>query len=117
MVVFTGKRSDVPRLISAFDVFVLPSLSEGVSLTLIEAMAGFKPVIATDVGGNPEVVSNGVTGILVPPKDEQTLVDAILRLAGDEKLCNLFGKNGNKKACEMFDIVKMADQYDSIYQN
>ena len=66
---FLGQRRDVPDLLNAMDVFVLPSYSEGVSLALLEAMAAGRPVIATAVGGLPEVVTDGDTGLLIPPRD------------------------------------------------
>lgn len=115
-IVFLGKRTDVPRFLRVLDVFVLPSLSEGISLTLIEAMASCKPVVATDVGGNPEVVVHGVTGYLVPPKDAGALAAAILELVNDKQLCCVMGNRGRMRAQELFDIVNTAKQYDEIYK-
>ena len=75
---FLGPRKDVPLVLSALDVFVLPSLSEGMGLSIMEAMAAGLPVVATEVGGVPELVVDGRTGILVPPKDPDALAEAIL---------------------------------------
>ena len=82
-VCFLGQVSDVPRLLERASLFVLSSISEGISLTLLEAMARGLPVVATRVGGNPEVVVDGVTGILVPPRNPQALAKAMLRLNAD----------------------------------
>ena len=68
---FLGQRQDVPDLLNAMDIFVLPSYSEGVSLALLEAMAAGLPVIATAVGGLPEVVTDGDNGLLIPPRDAE----------------------------------------------
>src|SRR6185312_12907577 len=68
-VIFLGVRSDVPAVLQALDVFAMTSLSEAASLTLLEAMASARPVVVTDVGGNPEIVRNGVDGVLVPRGD------------------------------------------------
>jgi glycosyltransferase involved in cell wall biosynthesis len=72
-VFFLGLRQDIPRILAMLDVFVLPSLSEGLSMAILEAMIAGKPVVATRVGGNPELVLDGETGFLVPPRDSQTL--------------------------------------------
>ena len=80
---FLGQRQDVPDLLNAMDIFVLPSYSEGVSLALLEAMAAGLPVIATAVGGLPEVVEDGVTGLLIPPRDAEALAGALERLLAD----------------------------------
>jgi glycosyltransferase involved in cell wall biosynthesis/protein-tyrosine-phosphatase len=80
-VLFAGARDDIYDLIAAMDIFVLPSLSEGVPMALLEAMALGTPVVATAVGGVPEMVTNRATGLLVPPRDERALADACLELA------------------------------------
>ena len=78
-----GERSDVPELMSGFDLFVLPSLGEGISNTILEAMASGLPVLATRVGGNPELVEQGVTGRLIPPGDAASLAQALLEYGDD----------------------------------
>src|SRR6202011_4898704 len=80
---FLGQVHDVPALLARASLFVLPSLTEGVSLTLLEAMARGLPVVATHVGGNPEVVADGETGLLTPPGDPAALAQAMLRLRRD----------------------------------
>ena len=84
-VIFTGVRKDAVALIAAADLLVLPSLSEGPSLTLVEAAMIGRAAIATDVGGMPEVVMNGTTGLLVPPKNPGRLAEAIQRLLNDDE--------------------------------
>src|SRR5207253_10486932 len=79
---FLGEVRDVPALLARASLFVLPSQTEGISLTILEAMARGLPVVATCVGGNPEVVEDGRTGLLVPPRDPEALARGILRLAG-----------------------------------
>ena len=93
-VYFHGMRDDVPKLLKPADLFVLSSVSEGISLTLLEAMASGLPVVATNVGGNREVVVNGYTGSLVPSRDPQSLADAILRICSNRKESRRNGKTG-----------------------
>lgn len=81
---FLGERSDIPALLNAFDVFVLPSVSEGMPITILEAMAAAKPVVATDVGGVGEMFEPGISGLLVPPRQPQALADALNRLLADD---------------------------------
>ena len=84
-------------------------------MTILEAMAAGKPVIATAVGGVPELVEGGVTGLLVPPQDIQALSNAMVRLADDSPLRKTMGKQGQKRALERFDIIQIARQYASLY--
>ena len=79
-VVFTGRRDDIPAVTAAFDVAVLPSYREAQGLTILEAMALSRPVVASNVGGIPEMIEDGVTGLLVPPHDPPALAAAIVRL-------------------------------------
>jgi len=113
---FLGIRSDVPELLAASDVFVLPSRYEGHPLSAMEAMAAGRPVIATAVGGVPEVVRDGVTGLLVPPGDAVALAGAIGRLGRDEGLRQEMGRRGGLLAAEAFDVSRMAEAYDRLYQ-
>ncbi len=114
-VLFLGVRNDVPKLLAASDVLVLSSEYEGVPLTVLEAMAAGKPVIATAVGGVPELVEDGVTGILVPPRNPEALAQGILRLAKDADLRQRMGKAAQQWALERFDIARTAREYEALY--
>ncbi len=87
-VVFTGRRDDVPAVTAALDVAVLPSYREAQGLTILEAMALSRPVVASDVGGIPEMIQDGKTGLLVPPHDPEALAAAIIRLLTDHPLAD-----------------------------
>ena len=110
-----GARDDVPALMRAFDVFVLPSRAEGISNTILEAMATGLPVIATRVGGNPELVEEAVTGTLVPPGDVDALAAALLRYAGDAALRGEQGRAARERAELRFGIERMVRRYESLY--
>ncbi len=115
-VLITGFKKDVSNYLSVMDVFALPSLSEGLSLSLLEAMAAGKPVVATAVGGNTEIVVEGKTGFLVPPKNPHELANAILRIAKNPERGIMMGREGYKRVCEIFNIDKMAQEYIKIYE-
>lgn len=112
---FLGLRSDIAMLLADSDLFVLSSDYEGVPMTILEAMAAGKPVIATAVGGVPELVEDGITGILVPPRDPESLSQAILRLAKDPDLRQHMGQMGQKCALERFDISLATRKYEALY--
>jgi sugar transferase (PEP-CTERM/EpsH1 system associated) len=113
---FTGGRRDVPRILAALDIFVLPSFSEGLSLTLLEAMAAGKPVIATRVGGNPEVIKDGYNGLLVTSDHVEELLAALLRLAGRSGLpAPELGANARRTVVEKFSLDAMVQEYVAIY--
>ncbi len=112
---FLGARSDVPELLSALDVFVLCSNSEGLSLTLAEASAAGKPIVATDVGGNSEVVEDGMTGIVVPAREPETLATAILKLINDPGLKQRMGEAGRKRFEQQFTLDSMVTAYQDLY--
>lgn len=114
-VLFLGIRDDVPKLLADSDVFILPSDWEGVPLTVLEAMAAGKPVIATAVGGVPELVEDGATGVLVPPRDPEALAQGILRLVKDPDLRRRMGKAARERALEHFDISRTAREYEALY--
>jgi glycosyltransferase involved in cell wall biosynthesis len=109
-----GLRSDVPRLLSAADVFLLTSHTEGIPLTVIEAMAAGLPVVSTDVGGVAEVVCNGKTGLLAPAGDIETLAGLVLRLAGSEERERM-GRAGRERAFALFSEDEMVAAYDRLY--
>ncbi len=101
--VLTGYRKDVPALLSLFDIFVLPSYREGMPRALLEAMATGLPVVATDIRGCREEVLEGVTGLLVPPRDNEALSGALKRLLGSPELTASMGKRGRERVLERFD--------------
>jgi glycosyltransferase involved in cell wall biosynthesis len=115
-IVFTGFRSDIPDLLSAVAISVLPSLSEGTSNTLLESMAAGIPVIATTVGGNPEVIEDGVSGLLVPPRDSAALAAAASRLLEDEGLALRLGQAGMERVSELFSIEGSVHQTEHLYE-
>ncbi len=99
---FTGFRSDIPQLMDTFDLFVLPSLSEGLSSAILEAMASSLPVIASNVGGIPELVKDGENGLLVAPADSAALAKAIQRLAENPENALHMGREGRKQVEDRF---------------
>lgn len=111
-----GARNDVANLLKEFDIFVLPSLAEGIALTLLEAMASGLAIIATDVGGNPELIENGVTGILVPSKNEYVLADNIASYISNKTLRDSHGKSARAKVEAHFSLQTMVKKYLLIYQ-
>jgi glycosyltransferase involved in cell wall biosynthesis len=115
-IVFTGFRSDVPDLLSEIAISVLPSLSEGTSNTLLESMAAGIPVIATRVGGNPEVIEDGVSGLLVAPRDSSALAAAMGRLLEDEGLASRFRQAGIRRVSEIFSIEGSVHETEHLYQ-
>jgi glycosyltransferase involved in cell wall biosynthesis len=112
---FLGFRSDVPDLLGASDFFALPSVTEGLPLSMLEAMTHGLPVVATPVGGIPEVVRNGEHGLLVPVGDASRLADAIQRLATDAGLRRRMGEAARERACSEFSFETMTDQYLELY--
>jgi glycosyltransferase involved in cell wall biosynthesis len=112
---FLGLRQDIPRILALLDVFVLPSLSEGLSMAILEAMMAEKPVIATRVGGNPEIVLDGETGLLVPPKDSHALAASLIALLKDRDLATQFGGKGRRRAERQFSLQTMVSAYQSLY--
>lgn len=115
-VVFLGERKDVPELLCAADIFVLPSLWEGFGLVIAEAMAAGKPIVASKVDGIPEVVEDGVTGILVPPKEPKALANAILYLLSNPNKAKEMGQAGKERVERYFSVDKMVRKWDVLYQ-
>ena len=99
------------------DMFVLPSLGEGIANTILEAMACGLAVVATDVGGNPELVQHGFNGLLVPAADPQALADAIVKLADDADLRLAMGKAGRQMAEQRFSLETMVARYQRLYSS
>ena len=113
-VLFLGWRDDIPEIIQTFDLFVLPSLNEGMGRVLVEAMAAGKAVVASNVGGVPDLVKHGQNGFLVKPGDITDLSYYIGRLLQDEKLRLKMGLSG-RRISQNFSIVKMVEKIDALY--
>jgi glycosyltransferase involved in cell wall biosynthesis len=111
-----GLRKDVARLLFAADLFLLTSISEGIPLTVIEAMAAGLPVVSTRVGGVPEVVEEGRTGLLAPSGDAAALAGQVVRLAGDAALRQRMGHFGRDRARALFPEPLMHARYDRLYR-
>lgn len=113
--IFTGFRSDARRYIAAMDIFALPSLSEGLPLALMEAMAAGKPVIASDIGGIPQVVADGVTGLLVEPRNPSQLEKAISKLITDKEFSSFLAEKGRDFIEKNFSLEIMVRRYEDLY--
>lgn len=113
-VMWLGLRPDVPELLAAADLSVLPSHQEGFSNAIIEAMAAGLPMVVTDVGGNSEAVVDGQTGYVVPARDPRALAEAILRMARDPQRAE-FGKRGRQRVAQHFSLNACIDAYEALY--
>jgi len=113
---FIGNRSDVAELLLLFDIFVLPSLSEGFSNALIEAMRAGNGIVATKVGGNPEALDHGEDGLLVPPGDAAALANGLLTLLEKPAYAKQLGDRARRKAESRFTIDAMIQEYQRLYQ-
>jgi glycosyltransferase involved in cell wall biosynthesis len=114
-VVFTGRRDDVPAVTAALDVAVLPSYREAQGLTILEAMALSRPVVASNVGGIPEVIQDGATGLLVPPRDPEALAAAIVRILTDHPLADTLARAGHDLVHDRFCLELMVKEIEAIY--
>jgi glycosyltransferase involved in cell wall biosynthesis len=114
---FLGFRSDIPELLNLMDVFVLPSLSECLPLSVLEAMALSVPTVVTDVGGIREIIKDQETGYIVPPADPAALADKISLLLGDRTNARSIGLGGREAVDEKFSIETMLAQYQSLYNS
>ena len=115
-VIFLGERKDVPDILYAADIFVLPSLWEGFGLVIAEAMAAGVPVIASKIDGIPEVVIDSVTGILVPPKNPEAIANAILYLLNNPNKAKKMGQAGRERVEKCFSVDEMVRKWDKLYQ-
>jgi glycosyltransferase involved in cell wall biosynthesis len=116
-VVFTGAREDVATILAALDVVVVPSHTEGLSNALLEAMAMARPVVATAVGGNPDAVEAGVTGLLVPPRDPEALAAAVLRLLERPDEARRLGEAARRRVLADFSLDRMVAGYEALYRS
>lgn len=111
-----GYQENLPEILALIDIFVLPSISEGFPFSILEAMAARKPVIATNVGGVPEIITNNVNGILVEPMDSDALAKAMILLAKDKKKRDQIAELGQKKIMENFSLEKMISMTEEIFK-
>lgn len=115
-IIFSGMREDVPEILSILDVFVLPSLNEGLPMALLEAQAARIPAVATRVGAIPDVLEDGVTGILVNSKDPEAISEAIIRILEDHDSAHSMAQKGFERVRDNFSSEKMASKYLSLYK-
>lgn len=115
-ITFLGFRGDIPELLAAFDIFVLPSIFEGLPVSLVEAMAAGLPIVTTDVDGNCEAIGDNEAGIAVEPGDPAALAEALLKMVGDSELRRKMGNRGRERVREIFDVRVMVSRYEAIYQ-
>ena len=114
-VIFTGLRSDIPALLAAADVAVMPSLNEALSNVLLESMAAGAPTVATRVGGTPEALVDGTTGLLVPPGEPRAIADAVSRLLTDRALADRLGRDARDMIREHFSVDRMVSATENLY--
>jgi L-malate glycosyltransferase len=112
---FLGRRNDVAEILACCDIAVLPSLAEGLPNALLEYMAASLPVIVSDIGGNAELVDDGVTGLLVPPRDSDALSAALLQLLRDPSLAQQLGRSGREFTERNFSFERMVQQVEDLY--
>jgi glycosyltransferase involved in cell wall biosynthesis len=114
-VIFTGQRNDVPKILREINISVLPSLSESFSNTVLESMANGLPVVATNVGGNPELILDGSSGILVPPRDARALAGAMTQLLESPELAKRLGEAAREKVIKEFSLECTMGRTERLY--
>jgi len=115
-VIFAGIRNDIAEILKVIDILVVPSLYEGLPTIILEAMAAGIPVVATDVGGNSELLINGETGFIVPSKDSSALADSIEKLLKSDALAKRMGSMGRRRAIVYFSLDKMVRETEELYE-
>jgi glycosyltransferase involved in cell wall biosynthesis len=115
-VLLPGFRTDVLGCLKAFDLFVMSSVTEGLGTSLLDAMAASRPIVATAAGGIPEIVEDGVNGLLVPPRDHHALADAIVRALEDRVLRQRMGAAGWERVNERFTVDRMVNATAAVYE-
>ena len=113
---FLGLRDDVPGLMAAMDIFVMPSVNEGMGRVLLEAGAAATPAVATAVGGIPDIVVDGSTGVLVPPRDPQALAEAVIALARDADRRRGMGEMARAMVVPAYGLDRMVQQIETLYE-
>jgi glycosyltransferase involved in cell wall biosynthesis len=113
---FAEERADVAEIMRGLDCFVLPSLAEGVSNTILEAMASGLPIVATRVGGNAELIESGMTGLLVPPANSDALAEAMLGYFSDPATARRHGRAARQVAERRFSLARMVSDYSNVYE-
>lgn len=116
-VIFLGERHDIPELLAAFNLFALSSTTEGLSITLLEAMAAELPIVATDVGGNPEIVLNDQTGLIVPAKSPDSMAQSIMKIINNKNMAEKMGEAGREMVCANFSLEAMIQKHDEIWRH
>jgi glycosyltransferase involved in cell wall biosynthesis len=114
-VIFTGERQDVGQILRELDMVVHPSLTEGLSNVILEAMASGLPVVATRTGGTPELVEDGKTGFLVPPGNHSEIAGAIAHLLDNSQMALAYGEAGRRRVIREFSIDRMLRQTEELY--
>jgi len=114
-IVFAGERRDIPALLSCFNIYVLPSIKEGLPNALLEAMSSGKPVVATRVGGVPEIIEHGVNGLLVPRGDPGRLAEAIKQLIDDPRKAEKLGLAARRSVVNDHSIKATARTWQALY--
>ena len=112
---FLGWRNDIEEIMPLFDILVLPSLNEGMGRVLVEAMAAGKPIVASNVGGIPDLIEHGVNGLLVPPGDENALAAAIRQFISDPEKAKIMGQRGRER-CHQYSLEAMIGKIDNLYE-
>jgi glycosyltransferase involved in cell wall biosynthesis len=112
---FLGRREDVPEILAACDIAVLPSKTEGLPNALLEYLAAGLPTVASNVGGNAEIVKDGVTGLLVPPDNAELLATAVLRFLRDSDLAGRLGQSGTEHVRQTFSFERLVEQTEGLY--
>jgi glycosyltransferase involved in cell wall biosynthesis len=115
-VTFTGWRDDIPRIMADLNLLILSSLWEGFGLVLLEAMMMGKPIVASRVSAIPEIVVDGVTGLLVPPRDQEALAKAIIAMLQDKERAEAMGQAGRERVERYFSVERMVQQTEALYE-
>lgn len=115
-IVFTGWRYDAPQILTGLDALVLPSLSEGLPMTVLEAFSLAIPVVATEVGGVPEVVTDGKNGLLAPPDNPEALAEVLVKMLSDDQMRTQMGIEAQKTYRRQFSIERMVGEYEALFE-